>query len=154
MDEQAVNRVFPKGSAPFVPELPETDVLLPPPALPFRRRSWRRSFLDACQGLVDAWQTQRNLRFHVYAGCAVIAAGAWCGLALIEWLWVSFAIGLVIFAELMNTAIEQTVDLVIGPRIDPLARRVKDIAAGCVMVAALIAVVIGCLTFGPHVLPR
>ena len=76
--------------------------------------------------------------------------GVVCHLTLTEWLWISFAIGLVIFAELMNTAIEDTVDLVVGLRPDPLARRVKDVSAGCVLVAAILAVLIGLLTFLPH----
>jgi undecaprenol kinase len=73
---------------------------------------------------------------------------------LTEWLWVAFAIGLVVFAELMNTAIEQTVDLVVGLRPDPLARRIKDIAAGCVLVAAVLAITIGVFTFIPHIAGR
>jgi diacylglycerol kinase len=119
---------------------------------PFRARSRWQSFGYAVQGLRDAWETQANLRLHVWAGLAAIAAGAWFRLSAIEWLWISFAIGLVIFAELMNTAIEQTVDFVVGDRLDPAARCVKDIAAGFVLVACLIAVVIGALTFGPHLL--
>jgi diacylglycerol kinase len=83
---------------------------------------------------------------------AVVALSAWLQLVVIEWLWISFAVGLVLFAELMNTAIEQTVDLVVGPRPDPFARQVKDIAAGFVLVAAVIAVVIGVLTLGPHLI--
>ena len=118
----------------------------------FRTRSRWQSFSYAFQGLRDAWDTQVNLRLQAYAGLGAVALGAYLGLSLIEWLWVSFAIGLVIFAELMNTAIEQTVDLVVGLRPDPLARQVKDMAAGSVLIAAAIAVVIGCLTFGPHLL--
>ena len=117
-----------------------------------RRHSGVHAFRCALRGLRDAWETQPNLRFHVYAGAGVIVLGLWTHLRLLEWLWVSFAIGLVLFAELMNTAIEQTVDLVLGRRPDPLARQVKDIAAGCVLVAAAIAVVIGALTFAPHLL--
>jgi diacylglycerol kinase len=119
-----------------------------------RRRTFKRALACAARGLCDAWQTQPNLRIHVYFGSSVIALGLWCGLVLSEWLWVAFAIGLVIFAELMNTAIEQTVDLVVGLRPDPLARQVKDVAAGCVLVATVLAVVIGCLTFGPRLLVR
>ena len=89
---------------------------------------------------------------QVWIGAIVIGFGFWYSLSLLEWLWVSFAIGLVIFSELMNTAIEQTVDLVVGLSPDPLARRIKDLAAGCVFVAALLAVVVGLLTFGPHLL--
>ena len=119
---------------------------------PLRARTRRQSFQCAVQGLGDAWRTQPNLRIHVYIGTLVIGFGAWLGLSMLEWLWISFAVGLVVFAELMNTAIEQTVDLAIGLGPDPLARQVKDIAAGCVLAAAILATVIGTLTFGPHLL--
>ena len=121
---------------------------------PFRARTRRESLGFALRGLRDAWETQFNLRLHVYAGLAAVTLGAWLRLSILEWLWISFAIGLVIFAELMNTAIEQTVDFVVGERLDPLARYVKDVAAGFVLVACLIAVVVGSLTFGPHFLVR
>ena len=106
----------------------------------------------AVDGLRDAWQSQPNLRIHVYFGAAMLMLGVVCRLSLTEWLWVTFAIGLVVFAELMNTAIEQTVDLVVGLRPDPLARRIKDVSAGCVLIAALLAVTIQSLTFIPHLL--
>jgi undecaprenol kinase len=111
-----------------------------------------RAVRCAGQGLKDAWRTQPNFRLHVYTGLGVVALGVRLHLSSVEWLWISFAVGLVLFAELMNTAIEQTVDLVVGLRPDPLARRVKDVAAGCVLVAAVIALVIGVLTLGPHLL--
>ena len=98
--------------------------------------------------------TQPNLRLQAVIGAAVLAVSAWLRLSPMEWLWISFAIGLVIFAELMNTAIEQTVDLVVGGQFDPFARRVKDVAAGLVLTAAVIALVIGVLTLGPHLLAR
>ena len=110
----------------------------------------RQSLRCAVEGWRQAWQTQPNLRLHVYAGIGVTLLGLWCRLLIMEWLWIAFAVGVVLFAELMNTAIEQTVDLVVGLRPDPLARRVKDISASCVLVAAVLAVVIGALTFVPH----
>jgi len=117
----------------------------------YRCRTRRASLHCALQGLRDAWRTQPNLRVQLYAAAVVIGVGVWVRLALVEWLWVSFAIGLVVFAELMNTAIERTVNLVVGLRPDPLARAVKDAAAGCVLVAAVMATVIGVLTFLSHV---
>ena len=136
--------------APFNPFVFDTE---PAPVRPqIRARTRREALRFALQGLCLAWRTQPNLRLHAYAGTTVAILGFWCRLALVEWLWVSFAIGLVIFAEMMNTAIEQTVDLVVGLRPDPLARQVKDIAAACVLVAAAIAVVIAALTFAPHLL--
>ena len=118
----------------------------------FRARSRWQSLGYALQGLRDAWESQLNLRLHVYVGIGTVAVGMCLRLSILEWLWISFAIGLVIFAELMNTAIEQTIDFVVGARFDPLARRVKDLAAGCVLAAAIIAAVIGALTFGQHLL--
>jgi undecaprenol kinase len=117
-------------------------------------RSRWQALRCALAGWREAWATQPNFRLHVFAGLAVLGISAWLRLSVLEWLWISFAVGLVIFAELMNTAIEQTVDLVVGPVLDPLARRVKDVAAGFVLVAAVIAVVIGILTLGPHLLVR
>ena len=116
------------------------------------RRTRRQAFQCAFQGLRDAWRTQPNLQLQTLCGVGVVGLGIGVRLSLTEWLWVSFAIGLVIFAELMNTAIEQTVDLVVGLRPDPLARRVKDVSAGCVLIAAILAVVIGGFTFLPHLL--
>ena len=128
-------------------------VVTSPESHQVRARTTRwHSVRCALQGLREAWRSQPNLRLHILAGSGVIVLGARLGLSLTEWLWLSFAIGLVIFAELMNTAIEQTVDLVVGLRFDPLARQVKDVAAGCVLVAAIIAVVIGALTLGLHLL--
>lgn len=132
------------------PPVAEGRRLIPVATIGCRTR-WH-SVRCALQGLRDAWRTQPNLRLHLVAGLGVIALGVWLRLSTLEWLWISFAIGLVIFAELMNTAIEQTIDLVVGLSPDPLARQVKDIAAGCVLIAAAIAVVIGALTFGPHLL--
>ena len=117
---------------------------------PARPRGVVAALRCALRGLRDAWASQPNLRIHASFGGCLLALGVWCRLAVTDWLWVSFAIGLVIFAELMNTAIEETVDLVVGLRPDPLARRIKDISAGCVLVAALLAIVIQSLTFVPH----
>ena len=121
-----------------------------------RPLSWHatgRAFRVAGQGLTDAWMREPHLRLHTYAAACVVAAGHACRLSRMEWLWAAFAIGLVLFAEVMNTAIERTVDLAVGLRPDPLARYVKDIAAGCVLIAVAVAVIVGLVTFLPH-LPR
>ena len=132
------------------PTLDHTPILIN--EQPLRSRTRTDALRDALRGLRDAWQTQPNFRLQVDMGIGAVILGVIVRLSLIEWLWISFAIGLVIFAELMNTAIEQTVDLVVGLHPDPLARQVKNMAAGCVLVAALIAVVIGGLTFIPHLI--
>ena len=112
----------------------------------------RQAIRCALRGLRECWHTQPNLRLHGYLGGLVAALGWWCRLSIGEWLWLILAIGFVIIMEMINTAIEQTVDLVVGLTHDPLARQAKDIAAGCVLAAAALAALIGTLTFGRHFL--
>jgi len=81
----------------------------------------------------------------------VLAAGWFFGITRIEWCAVVAAIGLVVTAEGVNTAIEAVVDLA-SPEQHPLAGRAKDVAAGAVLLAAVTAAVIGLLVFGPRLL--
>ena len=142
-----LNRLAHLGPAPF-----KATIVYVNSRRGMMRRTRMHSLRDALHGLQDAWRTQPNLRLQICAAIGVVVLGMLVRLSAIEWLWVSFAIGLVIFAELMNTAIEQAIDLAIGLAPDPLARQVKDLAAGCVLVAAVLAVIIGSLTFLPHLL--
>lgn len=107
-----------------------------------------KSVSFALRGLAYAWKTQGHLRFHCLA--AVVVAGmAWIlKLGLTEWLFLIYAIGTVIFAEVVNTAIEVTVDLA-QPDRHPLAGIAKDVAAGAVVVTVIQAIVIGLMLFGP-----
>ena len=131
-------------------EQPSRGFWVPHTPKSFRCLTRRESIRCAIRGLAAAWNQQPNFRLQIYAGMAVIALGFWYHLSLTEWLWVSFAIGLVLYAELMNTAIEQTVDLAVGLRPDPFARYAKDVGAACVLVASILAAVIGGFTFWPY----
>lgn len=111
-----------------------------------------RSVSYAASGLSHAVTTQANMRIHLASVVIVNAAGWLAGLNRPEWLAIVFAQGLVISAELMNTAVEHAVDLV-SPERHPLAKAAKDAAAGAVLVTALTAVVVGLLVFVPHILP-
>lgn len=107
-----------------------------------------RSFFLAWRGLIYTWKTQGHLRFHVFAGLIVLAGGWWVQLSRWEWTMLIFAMGSVMAAEVMNTAIEFAVDLV-EPNFHPLAGIVKDVAAGAVLITVIQAVIIGNLIFGP-----
>lgn len=100
----------------------------------------------AIRGLRGALVSQRHLRFHVGAALVVAAAGIGLEITPGDWGLLVLAIGLVLVAELVNTAIETLVDLV-EPRQHPVAGKAKDIAAGAVLVAAATAVVIGIIVF-------
>lgn len=75
-------------------------------------------------------------------------AGLPCGLAALEWALLAFAIGLVLMAELGNTALETVVDLV-SPDHHRLARIAKDTSAGMVLTAAVTAAAVGLIILGP-----
>jgi diacylglycerol kinase len=110
-----------------------------------------KSFGYAWAGIGYSIKTQLNFRIHLLAIAVVLLAGWYTGLMLTEWLWIILAIGLVLVAESLNTAIEVLVDLV-SPEYNKKAGHVKDIAAGGVLIAAMVSVVIGLLIFVPKFL--
>lgn len=104
----------------------------------------------ALAGLRHAVLAERNVQIHVALTVVAVAVGWWLGLAPSEWAVLALTIGLVLVAELANTAIERLVDLV-APDRHPLAGAAKDVAAGAVLVSAGVAVVVALLLFGPKV---
>ena len=105
-------------------------------------------FRAALAGVREVFRTERNLRIHAAAGTAAVALGAWLGLERWEWVAVALCLALVPALECANTALEAAVDLA-SPARHPLAKRAKDCAAGAVLLAALGAVAVGVLVFGP-----
>lgn len=118
---------------------------------PFSLRNRIKSFDYAIQGISTFFKNEHNARIHAFATIAVIALGWYCKLNRMEWCWITLAIGLVFISEMFNTAIEYLTDLV-SPEIHPLAKKTKDVASGAVLIAALIAVVIGLFIFMPKFL--
>jgi diacylglycerol kinase (ATP) len=116
--------------------------------------SWRARFVcfaHASRGIAVHLATQANAQIHALATIGAVLVGLWLGLSSSEWALIAGAIGLVWVAETFNTAVEFLVDLV-SPAYHPLAGRVKDVAAGAVLLAATTAAVIGLLIFGPKLL--
>jgi undecaprenol kinase len=111
------------------------------------------SFGHAFAGIVHAVRSQRNLRIHLAISAGVIALGLWLGLSCIEWAVLVATMALVLLAEMFNTVAETTVDLATQEYHD-LARAAKDVAAGAVLVGAILAVIIGLLILGPPLWER
>lgn len=107
-------------------------------------------FLHAFAGLIGVWKSEWNFRFHSFAALLVIIVGFMLSLTIMEWVLISFAVGLVLISELINTAIEKTIDY-LKPEYHPSARFIKDAAAGAVLVSAIVAVVVGLLIFLPKI---
>jgi undecaprenol kinase/diacylglycerol kinase (ATP) len=105
-------------------------------------------FRCALKGIEDAIATQRHLRIHIVVAGFVALFGLLLGLPYVDLVLLLMAIALVVITELLNTAVELTVDLV-SPALHPIAGRVKDIAAGAVLIAASVAAVVGIIILAP-----
>ena len=112
-----------------------------------QRRMWQ-VFADAGRGIRMAVQSERNLRIHLAVISIVVVTGFILGLSGMEWVAIVFSIGIVIVAELVNSALEYLADTV-HPEVDPGIRNAKDVAAGAVLIAVLAAVVVGVIIFLP-----
>ena len=107
-----------------------------------------RSFRYAFDGLIYAFKTQLNFKIHCLAAVLVVVFGLCVKLSLTDWLWIFFAIGLVMIMELLNTAIEVLVDLV-SPEKQRKAGAIKDLSAASVLVSSIVALAIGLCIFVP-----
>jgi diacylglycerol kinase len=109
-------------------------------------KSFFESFVYAVKGILSGINDQRNLKFQLGVAIIVVMAGFYLSIAALEWCILLLCIALVIGLELVNTALENLVDLVTRER-NPLAGKVKDIAAGAVLVVSIITVIIGLIIF-------
>ncbi|WP_019238614.1 MULTISPECIES: diacylglycerol kinase family protein [Enorma] len=105
-----------------------------------------RSFGYALEGFVTAVTTERNIKVQLCVGAAAVIAGVVLRIDALSWVLVVLCIGLVIFAELVNTAIEAIVDLA-TQELHPLAKRAKDIAAASVFTLSITAAIVGIIVF-------
>lgn len=105
-----------------------------------------RSFGYAIEGFRTAVATERNIKVQLLVGVLAIVAGVVLKIDALSWVLVLLCIGLVLFAELVNTSIEAIVDLATQD-LHPLAKRAKDIAAASVFTLSITASVVGIIVF-------
>jgi diacylglycerol kinase len=110
-------------------------------------------FGHAFHGLWYALRTQRNARVHLAMAILVTVAGILLNVSALEFAMLYIAIAGVFIAEMFNTVCELCVDLA-QPEFHPLAKIAKDVAAGAVLLSAMLAVVIGVFVLGPHLWVR
>lgn len=110
-----------------------------------------RSFSHAFDGLAEAFRGEINFRIH----CAAAVFAVFCGfvfkISALEWIAVILVIGMVVTAELINSAVERSVDLY-SRSFSALAKEAKDLAAGAVLFSAVVSVIVGLIIFLPKVL--
>lgn len=110
-----------------------------------------KSFGYAFNGLKILLSEEHNSRIHFLAAIIVILAGFLLKISRLEWIMICFAIGIVFIAELINSAIEALADHVTQDY-QPFIKKAKDLAAGAVLIAAILAAVTGVIIFLPHIL--
>jgi diacylglycerol kinase len=118
-----------------------------------RSRNILESFRFAFVGLWYALRTQRNTRIHLFIAAAVVVVGLCLNLSHVQWAVLTLTIGFVLVSEMLNTVAETLVDL-ISPGYHPLAKVVKDVTAGAVLLTAIVSVVVGLLVLGPSLWKR
>lgn len=114
--------------------------------------TWLETLNCAVEGVLEAVRTQRHMRWHTVAALVLLVLAPRFGVTPGEFALLCLAAGLVIVAELVNTAVEAAVDLA-SPEYDPLARAAKDVAAGAVLVAAFAAAAVGWVVLVPRLGP-
>ena len=107
-----------------------------------------QSFGYAFEGLFFCIAKERNMKIHCAAAILVTLAGTLFQISVTEWCICLLLFGLILALELVNTAVEAVVDLVTEER-KPLAKIAKDAAAGGVLIAAIMAALIGGIIFIP-----
>jgi len=107
-----------------------------------------KSFSYAFKGLYDLVKSEPNARIHLVATIAAVSAGIFFRISNVEWCIILIVIALVWAAEAINTVIEKLADHLF-PEYHETARIVKDIAAGAVLVCAIVALICGLIVFLP-----
>ncbi|MBR5328614.1 MAG: diacylglycerol kinase family protein [Firmicutes bacterium] len=115
-----------------------------------KAESFWESFGYAREGLKHCIRSERNFRIHMVMGVIAFTLGVVLQLTRAELAILLLLIGLVLIAEMLNTALENLVDLCTEDY-HPLAKVVKDVAAGAVLLLCIVAVLIGIIIFVPHI---
>ena len=110
-----------------------------------------KSFGYAFAGIRSCFQSEQNFRIHLLLTIVVVVFSILFKISTIEWIAVCFCTAFVITMEMLNTAIENLCD-VVHKEVHPGIEKVKDIAAGAVLVAAFFSGITGAVIFLPKII--
>ena len=105
----------------------------------------------ALKGIKIAFQEESNFEIQLVLGVVAIVLGFYLKISTVEWLFVIGSCGLVLSAELLNTALEELCDMLKSTH-DPHVAKIKDLAAGAVLVSSITALTVGIVIFLPKLL--
>jgi len=110
-----------------------------------------RSFGYALAGIRSCLGSEPNFRIHFSATIVVLILSIACNISTNEWIAVCFCVAFVISMEMLNTAIEKLCDIV-HKDVHAGIKKVKDIAAGAVLVSAFFSLISGIVIFLPKII--
>lgn len=110
-----------------------------------------KSFVYATKGIITAFKTEQNLWVDLLGTIIAIALGIWLKISFMEFSIILLCIGMCFFFEMINTALEYTVDMAM-PNIHPLAKCAKDVSSGAVLIGDLLALASALLIFIPKII--
>lgn len=110
-----------------------------------------RSFGYALNGLWQFFKTEHNLWIHCVVAVPVIVFGVLLQLSKMEWIAVVIVMGMVLSAEAFNTCIEKAMDH-LAPEKHERVKYIKDLAAGAVLITAIVAAIVGIMIFLPKII--
>lgn len=114
----------------------------------FKAQGINNTFKNAGKGIRIVFKSENNIRVHFFVAIFVIVLGLILDLSVAKLCILLLAIGLVVVAEMLNSAIEFTLDAMFHNKYSRLVGMAKDISAGAVMFATFIAIAIGLIMFG------
>ena len=114
-----------------------------------RKRSFLHSLNNAVEGFIHVVRHERNMRIHFLCAFFIMLLAFFIGVPRTDWLILCLAISLVLMAEMINTAIEQTLNL-LHRDYSPTVGLIKDIAAGMVLVSAMNALILAFFIFSKY----
>ncbi len=118
----------------------------------YKSQGFNNTFKNARKGFRLALKSEVNIRVHVTVATIVLLAAFYLKFSPVEFCLIFFAIGFVICAEMLNTAIEFALDSIYHNRYSKMVGMAKDISAGAVMFATAISVIIGIILFGNKII--
>ena len=122
-----------------------------PTKKPFALKDRLKSFVYAFNGIRHVIASQHNVWIHIVLACIAICLGFVFTINTTQWIAIVLSIGLVLAAEVFNSAIEALVDLV-SPVYNKKAGLIKDMAAAAVLITAIMAFIVGMIIFLPPII--
>lgn len=116
-----------------------------------KNHHFKQSMQHAVNGIKTVFQDERNFRFDVVAAIGVVILGFLLNIERVEWYWIVFCVFLMFILEMLNTVVEQLVDLMVEYNYHLAAKKAKDVSAGVVLMGAIFVLIMTSGIFIPKI---